>query len=262
MQELEPSKSDKLVAKLQTSSAPNIADELKPAKNAISLINSNDYLSQIKRASPKHVAPEKLVRYATTEIKDNPALLKCDPYTVASAILRCAEIGLMPGKTLGEAYLIPYNNTATLQIGYKGLVRLAFNSGQIKSIYAHCVYSNDVFNYNLGLAPNIEHIPALTGGRGNFTHVYCVAIFNNATQFEVMNFAEVEQIRTLAKNSNAWVDFYSEMAKKTVLKRLVKYLPISVELQSAVSLDDLGDIVKQDGQNNNLNENYLMNIEG
>jgi len=258
----EKTKSDKLVAELQskeqTANVPNTA------QNAITMINSQSFLSQLSRALPKHINPEKLARYAITEIRENPALASCEVFSIATAVMRCAELGLMPGKTLGEAYLIPYNLkdkgfTANLQIGYKGLIRLVFNSGQIKNIYAHCVYSNDIFNYQLGINPTIEHIPASNNPRGDFSHVYCVAVLNHGgVQFEVMSKVEIDHIRSMSKAKDIWTNHYSEMAKKTVLKRLVKYLPISVELQSAVTLDDISEVEAQFKNTNATNQNYAL----
>ncbi len=125
-------------------------------------------------------------------------------------------------------------------IGYKGMIDLARRSGNIESIYAHVVYSNDTFEYEYGLHPKLVHKPAMTD-RGEFIGAYAVAHFKDGGyQFEFMPKEEIEKRRKRSRAANAgpWVTDYEEMAKKTVIRHMWKYLPISIEIQQAVMQDE------------------------
>ncbi len=146
---------------------------------------------------------------------------------------------------LGHAYLVPYGETATLIVGYKGLIDLARRSGQLSTIFARIVYQRDQFEYAYGLTERLEHIPANVDDSGDIQAAYAVArLKDGGTQFEVMSKREIDAIRDRSKASKngPWVTDYAEMAKKTVLRRLCKMLPASVELARAVALDERADL--------------------
>jgi len=120
------------------------------------------------------------------------------------------------------------------------MIDLARRSGQIISIEARSVHSNDDFSYSFGLNPDLKHTPA-AGDRGELIYVYAVArLKDGGLQWDVMSKTEVEEIRKISKaaNNGPWVTHFGEMAKKTVIRRLFKYLPVSVEMQTAVGLDE------------------------
>lgn len=206
------------------------------------------YKSEIARALPKHMTADRMARIALTEFRKNPALMKCDPATLFGAVIQCAQLGLEPGGALGHAFLLPFENrrkgTTEVQfiIGYRGMIDLALRSGQILSLEARAVYEADKFHVSLGLNPDLTHEPAWhNADRGALTFVYAVAkLRDGGVQFEVMSRAEIEKVRAQSKagNSGPWVTHFEEMAKKTVIRRLFKYLPVSVELQRAVALDE------------------------
>jgi len=176
---------------------------------------------------------------ALTEIKRNPTIMKCEPSSVLGAVLMAAQLKLDIGQT-GEAYLIPYGKNLQVIIGYKGLLTLSYRSGLVKSVTARAVYENDDFRYSFGLDEVLEHTPA-TENRGQLTHVYAIArLKDGAVHFEVMAKTEVDEIRNNAKskNSTPWNKHYAEMAKKTVVRRLFKYLPSSTEMNQAIALDE------------------------
>ena len=200
--------------------------------------------SQIARALPKHVTPERMTRIALTELRKTPKLLDCYPESFCGAIMACSQLGLEPGGSLGQIYLIPYGKEVQAQIGYKGMIELARRSGQIVSLGAHEVHENDVFEFEYGLQEKLRHVPSLKN-RGQLIAVYAVAHFvGGGHQIEVMSKEDVDKIRATSKsqNSTPWVKFYNEMAKKTVIRKLFKYLPISIEkLQLAMQLEDAAD---------------------
>lgn len=196
---------------------------------------------QIAVALPKHLSADRMIRVAMTSVQRVPKLLDCTRESLVGAIVQASQLGLDVDGVLGHAYLVPYSNTVQLIVGYKGLVDLARRSGQISTIYARAVYEKDRFEYSYGLDQACSHVPSLEEDRGKLTHVYAVAhLKDGGRQFEVMSRAEVEAIRKRSKagNSGPWVTDYEEMSKKTVLRRLCKMLPASVELARAVALDE------------------------
>ncbi|MEH2922385.1 recombination protein RecT [Samsonia erythrinae] len=218
------------------------------------LLASPKIKAQMALALPRHMTADRLARIATTEIRKVPKLATCDQVSFLGAIMQCAQLGLEPGGALGHAYLLPFDKRqkvngrwetvateAQLIIGYRGMIDLARRSGQILSISARTVYQNDKFSYAYGLEETLEHVPNETGNRGDLTHVYAVArLKDGGVQFEVMSRADVEKVRAMSKagSNGPWVDHFDEMAKKTVIRRLFKYLPVSIELQQAVVLDE------------------------
>lgn len=201
---------------------------------------------EIARCLPKHLTPERMARIAMTELRKTPKLQECDPMSFIAAIMQASQLGLEPG-ILGSCYLIPFNNNQTGKVectfmpGYRGFLDLARRSGQIKSLVARAVYEYDEFSYEFGLKEDLTHKPYM-GARGELVAVYAVAILKDGGhQFDVMYRDEVDAIRnkSKSKNNGPWVTHYDEMAKKTVLRKLFKWLPCSVEMQKTVALDEL-----------------------
>lgn len=190
---------------------------------------------------PRHLTPERMIKVALVAASRTPALLQCDPKSVVQSVMSAAQLGLDCSGTLGSAYLVPYGRTCQLIVGYRGLIDLARRSGQISSIEAHCVRANDAYEVEYGLNPVLRHKPCLSGDPGEVVLVYAIArLVDGTIQTEVMTRAEVDAIRERSKagRSGPWVTDYAEMARKTVVRRLCKYLPLSVELQDALALDD------------------------
>ena len=209
------------------------------------------YKSEIQRALPKHMTADRMARIAMTEFRKVPALMKCDPASLFGAVIQCAQLGLEPGGALGHAYLLPFENRkkgiteVQFIVGYRGMIDLARRSGQIVSLEAHAVYEGDDFQCQFGLNSDLKHIPDWNNpNRTNpeaLRFVYAVAkLKDGGTQFEVMSRAEVDAIkgRSKAANYGPWQTDYVAMALKTVIRRLFKYLPVSVELNQAVAMDE------------------------
>jgi recombination protein RecT len=197
---------------------------------------------------PKHVTPERLVKLALVAASRTPLLLQCEPKSIVQGVMTAAQLGLDCGGVLGSAYLVPFKNTknggryeAQLIVGYRGLVDLARRSGEIETIEAHVVYAHDSFEVAYGLDPVLRHVPCLTGDAGDPILVYAIArLKDGGRQVEVMTRAEVERIRSRSRagSSGPWVTDWSEMARKTVVRRLCKYLPLSPELADALVADE------------------------
>lgn len=202
------------------------------------LIKSKD---QMAMALPKHISVDRMLRIAMTSIQKTPKLVDCTPNSLLGAIMQASQLGLEPDGLLGQAYLVPFKNTVTLIPGYKGLIKLARNSGELATIQAHEVHEKDTFMFCYGLEPRLEHIPTRDEKPGEVIAFYAVArLKDGSTQFEVMWKREIDSIRKQSKASGdgPWVTHYDEMGKKTVLRRLCKMLPSSIELQKAVALDE------------------------
>lgn len=191
---------------------------------------------------PRHLTPDRMAKIALVAASRTPLLLECDSGTILHSVMNAAQLGLDCGGALGSAYLIPFKNKngkyeCQLIIGYKGMIDLARRSGEIETIEAHIVYQNDTFQVEYGLAPVLKHIPLFTGDRGKPVLVYAIArLKDGGRQTEVMTVADVERIRAKSRAgaSGPWVTDWGEMARKTVVKRLCKYLPISVEAQERI----------------------------
>lgn len=202
---------------------------------------------QFATALPKHINSERFVRIAITTIRQNPKLAKCSQESLLGALMVSAQLGLEPG-TLGQCYLIPFENKKAgtvecqFQIGYKGLIELLRRSGQLSDIYSYTVYENDDFNIEYGLSRTLTHKPNFDE-RGEIKGFYAVAILKDgAKAFEYMTKDEVvkheEKYRKGSYKNDVWNKNFEEMAQKTVVKKLLKWLPVSVEFLEMASKDE------------------------
>src|SRR5690625_2701210 len=211
-----------------------------------------DYLKQMapamQEALPKHMDVDRLMRLTMTTIRTTPELKQADLPSLLGGVMQAAQLGLEPG-LLGQCYLLPFKNNrkgiteVQFIIGYKGMIDLARRSGHIQSIYAHAVYENDEFEYELGLNPTLKHVPSFDSDRGEYIGSYAVAHFKDGGyQMEFMPKAEIEKRRLASPGGRSkyspWNNYYEEMANKTVIRHMWKYLPISVEIQEAVQYDE------------------------
>ena len=202
---------------------------------------------QFNNALPQHINTDRFVRIAITTIRLNPKLAKCNPESLIGALMVSAQLGLEPG-TLGQCYLIPFENKKAgtvecqFQIGYKGLIELLRRSGQLSDIYSYTVYENDDFNIEYGLSRTLVHKPNFTD-RGEIKGFYAVAILKDgAKAFEYMTKDEVvkheEKYRKGSYKNDVWNKNFEEMAQKTVVKKLLKWLPVSVEFLEMAAKDE------------------------
>lgn len=187
------------------------------------------------------LSAEKLIKLALLAAKKNSELARCSMDSVFQALLQCAELGLDPGGSTGEAYLVPYKNACTLVIGFRGYITLARRSGILKQIETHVVNERDKFTLKFGLNPVLDHEPCLDGEPGAAIVAYCVArLSDGAAHVEVMTVSQINKIRdaSSAAKSGPWAKHWEEMARKTVLRRAAKYLPLSPEMQRAMEIED------------------------
>lgn len=204
-------------------------------------------MPEIKKALPNTITPERFTRITLSALSNNPTLKLCSELSFLSAMMTSAQLGLEPNTPLQQAYIIPYKNhgnyEAQFQIGYKGLIDLAYRSGQVKTIYAEAVHENDTFEYELGLNPKLVHIPA-DRNRGEVTHYYAVFKLVNggegmfvASKDDILKHAE-KYSKSYAKDTSPWKTNFDEMAKKTVIKQVLKYAPLSTDFMSKLTADE------------------------
>lgn len=202
---------------------------------------------QIKAALPSILTPERFTRMVLTALSSNPKLQECSPQSFLGAMMQAAQLGVEPNTPLGQAYLIPYRNHGILecqfQLGYKGLIDLAYRSGSIRDISAHVVYSGDGFDFEYGFEPKLIHKPAMTD-RGTPIAYYAVYhTKDGGGNFVVMSQEDIEKHRNkfskaAGQGFSPWTTNFEEMAKKTVLKKLLKYAPLKTEFVRAVATDE------------------------
>lgn len=228
--------------------------------------------SEIAKALPKHMDPDRLARTVVTVIKGNPKLLEATPQSLLAALMLSAQLGLEPGP-LGHCYFVPFkNNNAKVQerrgdrlvtvtksqmevqwiLGYKGIIHLAHQSGLLASIEARPVFEKDQFDFEFGFDERLQHKPFMAGDRGQLVAFYGIARFIGGGRYAtVMSKADVDKHRerSRAKDSGPWVTDYVPMGCKTVIRTMQPYLPMSIELVRALTADGA------------VNHNYQAGVE-
>lgn len=210
----------------------------------------------LRAVLPKHVPPERIIKLALTGIVRQPLLMQCTTTSIIKGVMEAAQLGLDCSGVLGSAYLVPhrtkvkgpngqerYEMQAVFIPGYRGLIDLARRSGQIKSIVAHVVYEGDEFECTFGLEEALVHRPNFKAERSDdkIIAAYMVAqLEGGGTQVEVMTRGEIDRVRTRSRaaQSGPWVSDFAEMARKTVVRRGAKYLPLSVEMAEALAAEE------------------------
>ena len=212
---------------------------------------------RISQVLPSHLSVDKMLRVILMSVKKTPDLLQCTPSSVLNSVMIAAQVGIEQDSVLGGGYLIPYWNTKTkmreaqFQISYRGLMDLAYRSAKIYPFEAHVVHKNEPFKCVYGLNPVLEHSLNFDNPSDEIICVYALAGFEGKrAAYDVMTKKEVDYRRDRSPGgkspSSPWQTYYEEMAKKTVIKRLCKSLPLSVELRDAIKFDNQAE--SQEGQ--------------
>lgn len=192
----------------------------------------------IARALPKGMTAERFARILVTTVKQTPDLLKCDQLSFLGAAMTAAQLGLEPGP-LGEAYLVPFGRTCTFVPGAPGLVKLAIQSGHVRSVIARTVYEGDEFDYEYGLDEHLKHKPTQFDPGPAIFHYAIARYMHGGSEFVVMSQAAINRHKAkFAKSDKAWRENPEPMARKTVVKQLMKLLPKSAEMHRAMEADE------------------------
>ncbi len=195
---------------------------------------------EFKNALPSHIKPEKFQRVVMTVLQQNQDLLNADRRSLFASCIKCAADGLIPDGR--EAALVMFGKQVQYMPMLAGIQKRARNSGTIASIQAHVIYEHDHFMIKRGLNETIEHEPKFPGDRGKPVGAYAIAKFKDGTDpvFEVMDINAIEKVRSVSrsKNNGPWVQWWDEMARKTVFRRLSKWLPMDAEVDELIARDD------------------------
>lgn len=199
--------------------------------------------AQISRALPKSIPSERFVRTAQMAVQ-NDLVVKAlnngaDRSSLYKAVEKCAQDGLvMDGR---EAALVPFGKQFQYMPMVAGILKKAFNTGEIASISCHCVYENDYFSYELGDEEHIKHIPSDDDNPGKLIKVYAIGrLKSGGVQRVVMNRRQVMKHKDVSKNGAIWKAWEEEMWEKTALKKLMKRMPQSSELERLWQQDNEG----------------------
>lgn len=222
------------VATQQKGGIPALLDKMKP---------------QFAAALPKHMNPDRMIRVVLTEMRKTPALQECSQQSLMAAVVIGAQLGLEPGIN-GQAYLIPYNGTCTFVPGWKGLVDLAQRSGRA-SVWTGAVYEGDDFDFEYGTSPYVKHRPGPnTGIDAKLTHVYAVGRVRGA-EYPVLEVWPVGQVAAhrdrfnkVGKRHYSYQHF-EKYGRKVALLQVLKYMPQSIELATAIDLEHAAETGKQ-----------------
>lgn len=216
----------------------------KPPATVRAVLASDTFARAVARALPSHMTHDRFMRVAMTAINKTPALQDTTPASFCLAILTAAQMGLEPDGRL--AHLIPYGNTCTLILDYKGKVELAMRTGTIANIHAAVIHEGDLFSFDMGEVR--QHVPwfirrdaAKPEKEGEVYAAFARVLFKDGTsKAEVLSRDEIEAIRkrSRAGNSGPWVTDWNEMAKKTAFHRCSKWIPTSPEFRDAMDRDE------------------------
>jgi len=193
---------------------------------------------QFKAALPAHVPVERFVRTTLTAVQTNPQLMQADRRTLFAAATKAAQMGLMPDGR--EGAIVTFKDQAQWMPMVAGIMKLVRNSGEISTWSVQAVYENDQFDFCLGDDEHITHKPTLAS-RGKMIAVYSIVTMKDGEKSrEVMSVEDVEAIRRRSRSgqSGPWVTDFAEMAKKTVVRRHAKRLPLSTDIDGVIREDD------------------------
>lgn len=208
---------------------------------------------ELRNALPSHIKPEKFQRVVMTVVQQQPDLLGADRRSLLGSCMKCAADGLIPDGR--EAALVIFNKKIKDEndkeewikaVQYMpmmaGLLKRIRNSAEVSSVQAHIICEHDHILIRRGLTDTLEHTPLFPGERGKAIGAYAVAKFKDGSepQFEFMDINQINKVRQASKGKDRgpWVDWWDEMARKTVFRRLSKWLPMDAELETLMHRDD------------------------
>lgn len=202
--------------------------------------------TQVALALPKHLNADRMARIALTEFRKNPKLAKCSPTSVFASVVIASQLGLEPG-VLGQGYLIPYKDQCQFVPGWQGLVDLAQRSGRA-SVWTGAVFQGDEFAFEFGTSPKIHHVPC--GEEEQLLYTYAVGRVRDA-EYPVIEVWPIDKIWRHRDRFNRIGELHysfqhPEMyGRKIPLLQVLKYMPKSPELSTAIMLENAAETTGQ-----------------
>lgn len=196
---------------------------------------------EIRRALPRHLNSDRMMRMCLTALRSTPKLLQCESNSVLGAFMELSQLGLEPSTPLGHAWVLPYKDKAKVIIGYKGYIALAARAGI--AINAEVVYDADQFTYPCLGDSRIVHVPS-ESERGERRYAYAGAVSHGFPfQFKVVNRSDIARAKATSASvrfgrETPWDSDEDAMWRKTAVRRLAPFLPLTPELARAIELDD------------------------
>lgn len=243
------------MAELQDKKGPNAAARRDERNKSIAdWLGDPLFKQSIEAILPRHLTGERFAAVALRTFKQVPALLDCTPSSVLASIIDSAQLGLEIGLG-GECWLIPYEikgvMTASLQIGYLGHLKLAWQSGQIASIEADVVTHDEVaagrFEFQRGTQGFMHHRPEFDRVVTEKTIAYAYGVVwikgSDRPIWNVIDAKQIERLRRTGRSANspAWTNWFDQQSMAKALKRTLKWAPKARELAHAIALDDEAD---------------------
>jgi recombination protein RecT len=182
-----------------------------------------------------------------TTFRLNPAIYECDPYSVVGGMRQAAQLGLSFGP-LGHVYLVPFKQKkggswATFILGYRGMVELAYRSGQVKRVEANVVREGDTFEFRMGSRAFLDFAPSGPPNDRDWTAVYALAsLKSGGTPFTVLYPEDVERRRKRSRAADSqyspWQTDTEQMWEKSAVRDLQRFLPQTPTLALALEADE------------------------
>jgi recombination protein RecT len=200
------------------------------------------YKDRFAAILPRTITVQELMQLGLVAMGRDSKLLACTPQSIIRALIVAGRLGLDPTGIGGQAWIVPYKQTATLLVGYKGLLDLARRTGIVVGVEAHVVHERDTFRFHYGSEPDVHHEPVVTGEPGPMLGAYAILRLRGdaVPMMEYMTKAEIDKIRTRSRAGaeGPWVTDYEQMARKTTLRRILNYAPSSTELRLVMAAED------------------------
>lgn len=225
-------------------SYPSLPTSSKKPTTTAEWLLSNQFKKGLMEILPKNLTPDRICRIALTELRKNPRLQECSAQSFLGAVINATVLGLEIGDVLGHVYLIPRKGMCQMHLGYKGMIELAKRAGVL--VTSNLVYPGDEFYAEYGNEERLKHI-IKSHHNTNYISVYAyIRTKDDKFKMEIMTPEDINRIRNRSPSGNKpdspWVNDFNAMAKKTVVRQLFKYMPISNELTKAVALDEQAEI--------------------
>lgn len=237
------------MTEMTTTNGGAVAKSRTSAGDLKSFLDSPAVRAKLAEAAGAAMKPEDLIRLTLIAASRTPDIAKCSRETILRSLMDAAALGIKPGGLMGRGYLVPRRNNKnnTMECcfdpGWRGLIDIARRSGQIRRIEAHVVYEKDIFTVERTPLTVVRHVPSEEASPGAVRAAYAVAEFTSGDfQIEILYRRDLDKVRKMGANAGPWSTWYDEMARKTAVRRLCKYLPYDPQVDEAIRVLD-----EQDG---------------